>query len=384
MTNFRLTLFKLAVFFVVTGFFGAMILATLDGPEIGDEDAYHAIFADVSGLHAGDPVRVSGVVVGSVESTRLVDARHVDVAFTANRNQTLTTSTYAVVRYANLLGQRFLALTQDAKPGRTLPHGATIAQSHTAPALSLTALFNGFRPLFRALDPKQVNKFSTEIIQILQGETGTIEDLLTQAAQLTSNLADRDELFVSVVDNLATLLRTVASHDTQLGQLVDSLDQLTTDLAADTPNIGRSIDAIDALMGSVEKLLGGLNRGDLRGTVIDIEALTAVVAKNSTVLDQTIKQFPIAFADFNRVTQNGNWINAYACSVAVAAPLPPRVTVRQIAQAVAAYLGNSSSLSTVLALLGGLLPAGAGLTVPLDIPQGTVQAHPSRNSAVCR
>lgn len=383
MINFRATTIKLLIFLAITGLFGVTVISTLTGPNVGDTDNYHAIFGDVSGLHEGDPVRVSGVEVGSVESEHLVDATHVNVEFSANRNQTLTTSTYAVVRYANLLGQRFLALTNSGAPGRALTHGATIVQSHTKPALSLTALFNGFQPLFQALDAKQINKFSSEIIQVLQGEGGTIDDLLSQTAQLTQNLADRDDLFVSVVDNLSKLLHSVAQHDDQLGQMVDSLDELTTNLAADSPNIGKSIDAIDGLMGSVGHLLSGLEQHNLHGNVIDLAALTQVVAKNSGVLDQTIKAFPVAFGDFNRVTQNGNWINAYACNVGVNIPLDPSVTANQIASLVAAYLGDKNIVSTVLNFLGGLLP-GAGVTVPLDIPQGQITPSPVKHSSVCR
>lgn len=384
MRGFRVTLLKLLVFFVVSGFAGVIVYATLDGPAVGDTDTYHATFADVSGLRAGDAVKVSGVEVGSVESIDLRDATHADVTFTANRNQTLTTTTFAVVRYANLLGQRFLALTQDDRPGTLLRAGATIPQSRTAPAVSLTALFNGFRPLFRALDAKQVNTFSSQIIRILQGEGGTIEDLISQTAQLTGNLAQRDQVIVSIVDNLGAVLRTVASHDTQLRQTVDSLTQLTRNLAADTPNIGRSIDAVDRLAGSVRTLVGGLNRRDIAGTVIDIERITSVLAKNTPTLDRTIKAFPAAFADLNRVSQNGNWINAYACALTVRTPLPMTLSLRDIARSIAKFLGDKAgSLTTIITLLGGLLP-NQKLVLPIKTPEGRLDASPEKNSPVCR
>ena len=39
-------------------------------------------------------------------------------------------------------------------------------------------LFNGFQPLFEALSPDDVNQLSGEIIQVLQGEGGTVDSLL--------------------------------------------------------------------------------------------------------------------------------------------------------------------------------------------------------------
>ena len=47
-------------------------------------------------------------------------------------------------------------------------------------------LFNGFKPLFTALDPEQVNQLSFEIIQVLQGQGGTVESLLASTASLTT------------------------------------------------------------------------------------------------------------------------------------------------------------------------------------------------------
>ena len=54
---------------------------------------------------------------------------------------------------------------------------APIGLDRTTPALDLTMLFNGFQPLFSALDPKQINALSYEIIQIFQGQGGTVGDL---------------------------------------------------------------------------------------------------------------------------------------------------------------------------------------------------------------
>ena len=39
-------------------------------------------------------------------------------------------------------------------------------------------LFNGFKPLFQALSPQDINKLSYEIVQVFQGEGGTLEGLL--------------------------------------------------------------------------------------------------------------------------------------------------------------------------------------------------------------
>ncbi len=98
------------------------------------------------------------------------------------------------MRYKNLIGDRYLELSDGNGQGNPLPDGATIPAQRTSPALDLDTLLNGFKPLFTGLDPTQINAVSTEIIQVFQGESGTVSSLLTTVGALTSTLADRDQL----------------------------------------------------------------------------------------------------------------------------------------------------------------------------------------------
>ena len=108
------------------------------------------------------------------------------------KTSVLTQGTKATIKYRNLVGERYIALTQDVGGATPLRDGATIGLDHTQSALDLTVLFNGFKPLFAALSPKDVNELSGEIISVLQGEGGNINSLLATTASLTSTLADRD------------------------------------------------------------------------------------------------------------------------------------------------------------------------------------------------
>src|SRR5213078_4445270 len=99
---------------------------------------------------------------------------------------------------------------------QTLKQNALIPLVQTKPALDLTILFGGFQPLLQALSPQDVNRVSYEIIQVFQGEGGTVESLLSHVASLTSSLADKDAVIGSVIDNLTKVLGTVAARDQQL------------------------------------------------------------------------------------------------------------------------------------------------------------------------
>ena len=84
------------------------------------------------------------------------------------------------------------------------------------PALDLTVLFNGFKPLFAALSPEDVNKLSYEIIQVFQGEGGTVESLLQSTASVTNALADRDKIVGELITNLNDVLAILGDRDKQL------------------------------------------------------------------------------------------------------------------------------------------------------------------------
>jgi phospholipid/cholesterol/gamma-HCH transport system substrate-binding protein len=365
-------LIRLGVFVVIAGVFAVMELNTLTGPHTGTTDGYHAMFGGpdgVSGLRVGNPVRVAGVAVGKVTGVDLVDAEHARVSFTANRNQKITTHTWAVVRYANLLGQRYLALTQTSPGGAVLAPGATIPQQRTAPALSLTDLFNGFRPLFNALSPAQVNQLSQDIIDVLQGQTSRIEDLIARTADLTGNLANRDATFRTVVDSLDKLLTTVAQHDNRLAGVVTSLHALTTELHQEGSSIVGSLDGVDRLIGSVGGLFQSLNQHSLQADIADAASLTRLLAKHTGTVAGLISGFADAFQTFSRISQNGNWINVYACNVFVKTYGTVNVTLNQA-------LGS-------LGLLGQIPGIGnKQLDVPTKLPNGRVGGT-SAHTAVC-
>jgi phospholipid/cholesterol/gamma-HCH transport system substrate-binding protein len=234
-------------------------------------------------------------------------------------------------------------------------------------------LFNGFQPLFNALNPSQINQLSTEIVQVLQGETGSIDDLLTRTADLTTNLADRDTLFVKVLDGMSSVLQLVAQHDAELGSMLTSLHQLTATLAADSASIGDSITGVDALMSSVDKLLTGLQSHSFDQDVSDLRSVSGALASNEALLDQLVKGFPVAFGDFSRFTQNGNWINSYLCGTFVKTTGQGTLDLKQIAQA--------AGLPPALVALLKLLPVSVPLF--LKVPNGKAGSS-SAQTAVCR
>ncbi|MEU4448211.1 MCE family protein [Actinosynnema sp. NPDC050801] len=322
MRNVAAPLTKFLVFVVVTVAATGFLAATIAGSQVGSTALYQARFTDVTALAEGDDVRMSGVKVGQVESLELVDDELVDVGFSVADGRSLSADVTATIKYRNLVGQRYIALEQPAgRIDARLPHGGLIPVERTTPALDLTTLFNGFKPLFQALDPEDVNKLSHEIIQVLQGEGGTVESLLAHTASLTSTLAAKDDVIGKVVENLNAVLETVNSRDDRFGSLLTSMRQLVSGFAADRQPIGNAITGLAALSDSTASLLEQ-GRQPLKEDIAALGLLAGNLA-DAPELEPFIRNLPVKFEAIGRTASHGSWLNFYLCFASSQAPPAP-------------------------------------------------------------
>jgi phospholipid/cholesterol/gamma-HCH transport system substrate-binding protein len=307
-------LIKLAVFAVITIALTSLLGQTLGSLGWTGGTRYRAEFTDVTGLLKGDDVRIAGVKVGQVQSIELVRGKVAQVGFSVDESVRLPASVQATIRYRNLIGERYVELTQGSKPGagRLAPDGL-IPLSRTTPALNLTVLFDGFQPLFEGLSPKEINQFSYEIIEVLQGESGTVSDLLASTASLTNTLADRDKVIGRVIDNLNDVLATLNARDQKLGDIIDSLQDFVSGLAADRKAIGDSVTNLGKLAQSTADLVQQ-GRPALKDDIGQLRSLATTLNANTDVIDSTLARLPVRAAALTRTAKYGSWFNFYLCN----------------------------------------------------------------------
>src|SRR5258708_16194532 len=185
------TLWRLAIFMVICVLALFFLLASLAQLRFDSQQTYRAVFSNVTGLKDGNFVRIGGVEVGKIRKISLRDDATVTVDFAVDNSVPLTEGSRAVIRWENLIGDRYLALEEGAGSVTPLKPGGVIPLTQTQPALDLDALIGGFRPLFRALDPEQVNALTRPLISAFHGQGDTIGSLLAQTAPPTNNPAPR-------------------------------------------------------------------------------------------------------------------------------------------------------------------------------------------------
>jgi phospholipid/cholesterol/gamma-HCH transport system substrate-binding protein len=299
------TIVKVVVFTVVSVLVTSIVISSLLDINSHAATGYSAEFTNASGLQPGDTV-----------SAVTLQGGHAQVTFSVDTSQHLTTTSDAAIYFENLLGQRFLGILPGKPGGQPLQPGSVIPISQTTPALDLTAVFDGFQPLFSALAPGQVNELAGSIIQVFQGESGTVSNLVQETAVITSNLADRQQVIDVLLNNLSTLLDTVGTHDTQLGQLIGSFDTLVRGLAASKSELNSAITNLGSLNSTTSNLINE-SQPTLNEDIQTLASAVQSLSANQQNLDGVLSGFPGLVTTLAKIQSSGNWINVYLCNLTV-------------------------------------------------------------------
>jgi phospholipid/cholesterol/gamma-HCH transport system substrate-binding protein len=305
---------RLGIFVVVCVLGLFALLAIFAQLRFQKENVYQAEFTNITGLENGNFVRIAGVEVGKVKHISLKRDATVVVAFSADPSVVLTEGSRAVIRYDNLIGGRYLALEEGAGGVHPLHPGDSIPTSRTEPALDLDAVVGGFRPLFQALDPNQVNALSQQLIHAFQGEGATIGSFLTQTAALTGALADRDRLIGQVIVNLDTVLGSLADQSTQFGKAVDSMSELMHGLAAHKTDIANALGYTNTAAASVADLLRQA-RPAIAKTLHEGDRVGTLTVADHDYLDHLIKTLPDKYRELGRLGLYGDYFSFYMCDI---------------------------------------------------------------------
>jgi len=305
-------LVKLVIFMVVTALATGVLAIVIGNLSFGSTHSYKAEFVDATGLVKGDDVRIAGVKVGSVKDISIVDRTRAMVTFDVQSDTALMRSTRADIRYRNLVGQRYIALTNEIGTTGLLEPGATIPVSRTSPALDLTLLFNGFKPLFQALSPADVNELSNEIIQVFQGQGGTLNGMLAHTASITQTLADRDQVIGELITNLNSVLDHVGRRNRQLNDLITTFQQFVGGLKKDRGAILGSLDQISDLSVQTADLVSGI-RAPFVSDIHHLRGFAANLDRGRAEIDRALQVLPIKLTKVGRTAIYGSWFNFYLC-----------------------------------------------------------------------
>jgi phospholipid/cholesterol/gamma-HCH transport system substrate-binding protein len=180
--------------------------------------------------------------------------------------------------------------------------------------LDLDSVIGGFKPLFRALNPDQVNALSGQLVGALQGQGPTIGSFLNQAAAVTNTLADRDQLIGQVIDNLNVVLGSLGGQSDRLDKAVVSLSQLVHALADRKTDISNAIAYTDAAAGSIADLLTQV-RQPVQKVVHETDRVAGIAVADHDYLDKFLNTLPDKYRALSRQSMYGDYFSFYFCDV---------------------------------------------------------------------
>lgn len=209
------------------------IVQAINRPVDGSVETYHAEFSDAFGLHNNADVRVRGVQVGKVLDVELTSSGVAEVTFTVREQDRLTGTDELAIRFQNLVGQRYLAVTKGPGDAPAVDPGTTIPTSRTTGSFDITTLFNGLRPILQGADPAVFNTFASNMLDLIQGEGGVgVGDVLADVDRLTQFATDKRAMIRVIVDNLGVISGELQGKSAMIRTLMDSLGLLFDTLEA--------------------------------------------------------------------------------------------------------------------------------------------------------
>lgn len=315
-TPLKFTTLKLGIFTLVMTLILAGLVIVFSEYRTGDTEGYHAVFSNASSLESGDKVAIAGVTVGSVSGVHITDNDKAKVDFNVDTEYALTTTTTVAVRYKDLVGNRYVELIKGDKAGTPLGAGATIPIDRTEPALDLDTLLGGFKPLFKALDPEQVNILAKSLIDVFQGQGQTLVHLLQSGSSFSKTLADRDQLIGDVIGNLNSVLGTMDQRKDEFSGIVDNVQQVVSRLSADRDNLVGGVGDINDATGTMASLLQDTRPG-LQGDIAQLDRLMGLLSTDDAQdeLQWVLSNMPAAFRQVVRVGTYGAFFNFYLCGL---------------------------------------------------------------------
>ncbi|UGT60929.1 MlaD family protein [Nocardia asteroides] len=208
----RLSLLLLVVLGIVT-----LVVQAIERPVGGATRAYVAEFGDVFGLRANADVRLRGVQVGKITEVALTPEHTARVRFTLRTEYPLRGTDVLAIRFQNLTGQRYLAITRGADAPELDPAEPV---RNTVDSFDITTVFNGLRPLLNEADPEVYNRFLSNVVALIDGTGDDPAPLLRDVAALASYAADRTAVISTIVADLDQLGQRLRGRSANLENIL--------------------------------------------------------------------------------------------------------------------------------------------------------------------
>ncbi|MEO5804551.1 MAG: MlaD family protein [Verrucomicrobiota bacterium] len=301
---------RLGVFFALALIAAFIILEMLGGAKFLKGGYHvHGLFNNVQELKIGDPVKLAGVPIGQVEKI-IITNNQVKVSMKINDKAELKTDSKAMVKFAGLMGQNFVAVDFGTPAGVKVDDGAYL-QTAEQPDLSalMTKLDNvasGVENLTKSFTGDSINNLLAPLTDFMKengprvtaifGNLQTISSQIAEGKGTVGKLINDDALYVSALNTVSNLQSTSTEVSLTLARARTVVDQATTVVAGINAGQGtlgklakdeKLYNETSAAMTNMKEILEKINRGQGSvGKLINDESLLKNVKLSLQKLDK--------------------------------------------------------------------------------------------------
>jgi phospholipid/cholesterol/gamma-HCH transport system substrate-binding protein len=295
---------KLAVYSTLCLAVLAGLVARIGNIDFFDhKEGYRATMPDVTGLLVNDEVKVAGVSVGKVTGISVERGKAV-VSFEVEPDVRITT-TRVGVRWRNVLGQKYLYL-YPSTGGRVLHPGDRIAESQTVESADVGAFLNAVGPILRAIDPAKANAFIRAFNTALEDNEGKVRGLLSDTADIATELGGRDQELGSLIEHLDTVVGGLSDRDADLNAVITRFKSLAGGMAENNDDLQLLVERFAAVQEKLDQLVTR-NRGNLDSTIEDLGTIARVLAQHRADLDRSLRTLPQGLEVYDKISSYGQW-----------------------------------------------------------------------------
>lgn len=276
-------------------------------PLIGGGDReLTAEFTDASGLEPGNRVEIAGIAVGSVDDITMGRGRVV-VHFSLDQAVRLGTSTRALIRVGNLLGNKYLEIVPSGA-GR-LDASRAIPLERTEPAYDVVAAFGELTETVEDIDTDQLASSLEAVASTFRGSTDDVRSAVRGLSDISRTIASRDDDVQSLLTGAETL---TSSLDGSKADITALLQDATLLLA----EIDKRRDSLDGLIVHTRQLsdeLRGLvkdNQAQIGPALDELEQVTSLLEKRQEQLGKTVHSVARFARVFSNTIGSGPWFDS--------------------------------------------------------------------------
>jgi phospholipid/cholesterol/gamma-HCH transport system substrate-binding protein len=210
-------------------------------------------FPDAQDLATQSDVRIAGVNVGKVVSTRLDPQGNRTLATLQlqTKYEPIRQDTHAILRTKTILGETYVQLIPGSPNARPIPDGGTLARGQVESDVQLSDIYNAFDPTTRHAFQVWQQQLATAVggnDQNLNDVLGNLPSFAADATDILQVLDVQHQAVVSLVQNGGTVFGALGANQTALQNLITSAETTFATTAANNNKLAQTFEVFPTFL----------------------------------------------------------------------------------------------------------------------------------------